>query len=245
MRRLIVCLAAVGVVTGLGAAPANAGEGNLKQFCKLTVALDTTDEPSEKQLNEYVDSAPPEIAEQVDQAVSTFEEQGEAAFEDEAFVALVTEVDQFAVDNCGFEQFEVGMQDYAFVDFPTEVEKGTVAFVVNNDGTELHEIHFVRLKGDATLDDILALPPDAEDSEFEELGTEVRGGAFAFPGASDIAFVTFKKPGTYVALCSIPVGTTPEAVEAEESGGEEHEEGSEEAPPHFTEGMAAEFEVVA
>src|SRR5687767_11045705 len=105
MRRLIVCLAAAAAVTAFGVSSAAAGEGNLKQFCKLTVAIDAGDEPSEKQLNEYRDAAPPEIAEQVDQAVTTFEEQGEDAFEDDAFTALITEIDQFAVDNCGFEPF--------------------------------------------------------------------------------------------------------------------------------------------
>ncbi|MGQ0805354.1 MAG: hypothetical protein ACT4PI_16015 [Actinomycetota bacterium] len=231
MRRLTVCLAVVALVTVFGVSSALAGEGDLKQFCKTAVKIDQVDEPSEKLLAKFRDTAPPEIADQVDQAVTTFEEQGEAAFEDEAFIALLAEIDQFVVDNCGYEVIDVTLQDYAFDGVPGEIEKGTVAFNLTNEGTELHEIHFIRLKGDATLEDILELPADAEEHEFEEFGTEVAGGGFAFPGASDVALVNFKKTGNYVALCSIPVGTTPDVPD----GGS--------GPPHFTEGMAAVFEV--
>lgn len=239
MRRLIVCLAVAALATVFGVSSASAGEGDLEQWCKTEVKLDQVDAPTEKLLQKFRDTAPPEIAEQVDQGVTQFEEQGEDAFEDEAFVALITEIDQFAVDNCGYEVVDVVMGDYSFTGIPAEIEKGTVAFNLTNEGAELHEIAFLRLKGDATLDDVVA----AEEDEFDELATEVKGAGFAFPGASDVAFITFKKPGNYVALCHIPVGTTPESVEAEEGGGEEHEEGGEEAPPHYTEGMAAEFEV--
>jgi len=236
MRRLTVCGAVVAVVTVFGASAALAGEGDLKKFCKTAVAIDNAGEegPSEKQLQRFRDTAPPDIADQVDQAVTTFEEQGEAAFEDDAFIALITEIDVFTVDNCGFEQLVVSMRDYAFDGVPGEIEKGTVAFNLTNEGTELHEMHFIRLKGDATLEDILELPADAEEHEFEEFGSEVAGGGFAFPGDSDVALVKFKKTGTYVALCSIPVGSTPEAGDEGGSG-----------PPHYTEGMAAEFEVTS
>ncbi len=42
--------------------------------------------------------------------------------------------------------------------------------------------------------------------------------------------MALKKTGNYAALCFIPVGTTSEETEGT-------------GPPHFTEGMAAEFEV--
>ena len=232
MRRLTVCLALVALVSAYGVSAAVAGEGDLKKFCKTNVALDGSEEPSDAQVEKLRDTAPPEIAETTDAAVTQFQEEGEAAFDDEAFVALLAEIDQFVVDNCGYEVFDVTMQDYAFDGVPAEIEKGTVGFNLSNEGTELHEIHFIRLKGDATLEDILDLPADAEEHEFEEFGTELAGGGFAFPGASDLALVKFKKPGNYVALCSIPVGTTPDAAEEGGSG-----------PPHFQEGMAAEFEV--
>lgn len=236
MRRLTIALAVVATVTAFGASSVLAGEGDVKKFCKTAVAIDTAAEgPSEKQLNAYRDSAPPEIADQVDQAVTTFEEQGEAAFEDEAFNALLAEIDDFVLDNCDFEQFTVRMQDFAFEGVPEEVEKGTVAFTLLNEGEELHEFAVLRLKGDTTLDDILEAAEGASEDEFDdelgELATEVRGGGFAFPGDTDVALMNLKKTGRYVAFCFIPVGTTPDAPD----GGT--------GPPHFTEGMAAAFEV--
>jgi hypothetical protein len=120
---------------------------------------------------------------------------------------------------------------------PSEVETGALAFKLTNEGTEIHEIRFVRLKGDATLDDLLELPEDASEEEIGELGSQVRGGGAAFPGQSDMAYVNLKKPGNYVAICFIPVGSTPELFDGTGEFGT--------GPPHFAEGMAAEFEVVA
>jgi hypothetical protein len=236
MRRLTVCLAVIAVATVFGASAAVAGEGNVKKFCKTWVAVDSAEEgPSDKQLEKLRDTAPPEIADTVDAAVTQFEEEGEDAFEDDAFIALLAEVDQFVIDNCGYQQITVRMQDFAFEGLPEEVEKGTVAFSVLNEGEELHEFVVLRLKGDATLDDLLELPEDAAEEDFEELVSEVPGGGFAFPGDSDLALVKLKKTGTYVAICFIPVGSTPET--ADEEGGS--------GPPHFTEGMVTEFEVTS
>ena len=231
MRRLTVCLAVVGLVTAFGASSAGAAGGDVEKFCKTAIKVDQVEEPGEKLLAKFSDTAPPEIVDTVDAAITQFQEEGEAAFEDEAFIALLAEIDQFVVDNCGFEVVDVTMQDYAFDGLPAELPTGTVALRLTNEGTELHEMHFHRLTGDSTLDDLLALGDDATEEDAEGLGPEIKGGGFAFPGASDVAFVTFKKPGTYVALCSIPVGSTPDA----EEGGD--------GPPHFSQGMAAEFEV--
>jgi hypothetical protein len=221
-----------GLVAGLGAAPAAGGEGNVKRFCKANLAVDNADAPSDRLLERLRDAAPPEIAETVDAAVTAFQEQGEDAFEDETFLTALGEIDEFVLDNCGYEQIEVSMQDYAFDGVPDEVNKGVVAFNLTNDGAELHEFTIGRLKGDATLEDILDLPEDAPEEDYEEFIREVPGGGFAFPEESDLALVNLKKTGNYVALCFIPVGSTPDAAEEGGSG-----------PPHLHEGMAAEFEV--
>lgn len=239
MRRLTVCLAVVALVVAFGVSSAVAGEGNVKRFCKANVAIDTAEEgPSNRQVERLRDTAPPEIADTVDTAVTLFQEEGEEAFENEAFSDALAEIDQFVLDNCGFEQATVRMQDFAFEGMPEEVEKGTVAFSLLNEGDELHEFVVLRLKGDTSLDDILELSEDASEEEFEEelgdLASEVRGGGFAFPGESDLALMTFKKTGRYVALCFIPVGSTPESGDEGGSG-----------PPHFVEGMTAVFAVTS
>ena len=237
MRKLTASLAAVAVALAFGASSALAGEGDVQKFCKANVAIDSAEEgPTNKQLEKLRSTAPPEIAETADAAVTQFQEEGEDAFDDEAFNALLNEIDEFVLDNCDFQQFTVRMQDYAFEGVPEEVEKGTVAFSLLNEGQELHEFAVLRLKGDATLDDVLEAAEGASEEELEdelgELASDVRGGGFAFPGETDLALINLKKTGRYVAICFIPVGTTPETVEEGGTGA-----------PHFVEGMVAAFEV--
>jgi hypothetical protein len=238
VRKFVGMLLLGGLVAGLSAIPAAAGEGNLKKFCKTNVAIDASEEgPSDRLLERLGNTAPPEIADTVDSAVSAFQEQGEAVFEDPTFVDAIAEIDQFVLDNCDYEQVDVTMEDYSFTGIPDEVEAGTIAFSLTNDGAELHEFVVFQLRGDATLDDLLELPEDATEEDFGEFVKPVPGGGFAEPGASDLALVKLNKDGNYVALCFIPVGSTDEAsAEAAEEAG---------APPHFMEGMAAEFEVTS
>jgi uncharacterized cupredoxin-like copper-binding protein len=239
VRRMIaaltVVLAVIGSVTGLQVVSAfGVTGGDLAGFCRANVALDAAAEgPNPRLLERFRDTAPPAIADTVDSAVTTFEEEGEAAFEDPAFVAALAAIDQFVVDNCGYEVVEVAMGDYTFEGIPRSVPKGVVAFSLRNEGAELHEFVVGRLKGNATLDDVLALPEDASEKEQRALLQEVPGGGFASPGQSDLALVNFKRTGRYVALCFIPVGSTPDAPD----------EGS--GPPHAHEGMAAEFRVTS
>jgi hypothetical protein len=233
MRRLAVCLTLVALVTAFGVLPAGAGEGDVRKFCKTNRALDkafSSEDPDPDKVNRLLDraaeTAPPEIADAVNVAVPAFKEDPESAFEDPAVAEAVGQIEQFEYENCTDEQIEVTFEDYAFVGLPGEIEKGTVGFQLTNAGAEAHEIVFFRLKGDATLDDLL----EAEDEdEFENLASEA-GGGFALPGETGFTTATFKKTGNYAALCFIPVGTTSEETEGT-------------GPPHFAEGMAAEFEV--
>jgi hypothetical protein len=85
-----------------------------------------------------------------------------------------------------------------------------------------------------SITEILALPE-------EEAMTKVSfvGGTFAMPGDENNTGATFVDltPGEYAFVCSVPVGATPDNIPALESG--EFEGG----PPHFTQGMVAEFTV--
>lgn len=233
MRRLGAALVVAAVVLAVGALPAAGGEGDVKRFCKTLAGIDkafSAEEPDPDKLNRLLDraadTAPPEIADAVGVAIPAFKENPETAFEDPAVEEAVADIEQFEYEGCGYEQFQVTFEEYAFVGLPDEIEKGTVAFELTNEGTEAHEIVVFRLKGDATLDDLL----EAEEDEFEDLAREV-GGGFAEPGETGYASITLKKTGNYAALCFIPVGTTAE------------EEGT--GPPHAEEGMAAEFEVTS
>lgn len=232
-RKFVVVVAAIGCAIGVQAGVGVAATGGgVAAFCKVNLAVDASPEgPTPKLLQRFRDTAPADIAQAVDDAVTMFEDEGEEAFENPAFVAAIAEIDQYVVDNCGYETVDVSMGDYSFTGIPDSLDKGVVAFVLSNDGAEFHELSVVRLKGDTTVDDILALPEDAKAKERNKLVQEVPGGGFAAPGQSDVALINLKKPGRYVALCFIPVGTTPDA----EDGGD--------GPPHAHEGMTAEFTV--
>ena len=135
---------------------------NVKAFCRKTWPS-TVDEPSERLLERLRRTAPDEIADTVDTAVTTFAELGEDVFEDPAFVAAIAEIDQFVVDECGYQTVDVTMADDSFEGIPARLDTGVVAFSLRNEGVELHELTVGKLKGDATLDDILELPADASE----------------------------------------------------------------------------------
>ena len=232
MRKIFIAAVVACVAAAFAASPVSAQEGDLEAFCDASLEVDVADEPSPELLEELQSTAPPEIAASVETAVTTFEELGEDAFEDEAFNAAIVAMDTFVAANCGFEIVDVDMGDYSFSGIPSELPTGVVALQLSNTGEEFHELTLYRLKGDKTLDDVLDLPDDAKEKAYKKLLKEVPGGGFAEPGASDLALIELKKPGNYVALCFIPVGSTPE--NAEEGG---------DGPPHLHAGMATEFEV--
>ena len=231
----LIAGAVVAVAMAVVAAPAGAvgaGEGSAKKFCKASRALDVAfaaEEPNLRTVNRLLDTlaktAPSGVSDAVDIAVPAFKENPETAFEDPAVAAAVGEIEAYEYESCGYEQVDVTLEDYAFSGLPAELDKGTTAFRLTNAGAEAHEMFVVKLKGDATVDDLLA----AEESEFDSLAEEV-GGGFALPGEEGYATVALRKPGRYAAVCFIPVGTTSETAEGT-------------GPPHATQGMTAEFEV--
>jgi hypothetical protein len=234
VRKFVVTLGLGGLVVGLGAFPAAAGSGNLKKFCKTNIAVDkafSAEEPNLNKINDLldtaIDAAPPDIADAVETAATAIQEDPQTAFEDPVVGEAVSQIDQFVLDECGYEVVSVTMADYSFTGIPEELEKGTAAFNVTNEGAEAHVVVVFRFKGDETLDEILEL----SEEEAEERVTIV-GEAYADPGDSNIGFIPLKKTGRYAAICPIPVGSTPEAGDEGGSG-----------PPHFVEGMATEFEV--
>lgn len=150
------------------------------------------------------------------------------------FDAAYAEVVGFVSDNCGFATLDVLAKDYSFGGIGPDVPAGPTVINLTNDGTELHEIALIRKNDDVTqsFEELLALPEE----EAMKLTTSA-GSAFAFPGEVGHTVVDLK-PGEYIALCFIPEGFTPEALEEMEAGGPEPE-----GPPHFMKGMQHEFTV--
>lgn len=180
------------------------------------------------------DAAPEEVREDLTRIVEIFEEKGPGAFEDEEFGRLNTEVNTAAIDLCDAESIEVTAVDYSFQGVPSTIPAGRVGVNFENKGKELHEFVLLRKNDDTTesFDELLELP---EEEAMEKVTSGF--GAFAFPGSSDSRIIELEA-GEYLAVCFIPVGLTPEVAEAAESGGEEPQ-----GPPHFTQGMRAEFTV--
>ena len=131
---------------------------------------------------------------------------------------------------------EVTATEYAFEGLPETVPVGT-EFTFTNGGKEAHELVLLNIPDDEKrpVEELLALPPE----EAQKLGPP-QGVAVAAPGQDGMVVdgtLVAEKPGRYVAVCFVPVGTTelPEGPpqEGEEQGG----------PPHFTQGMVREFTV--
>ena len=210
------CDAAIDIETSLGAGRADVGE----------------------QLQTAEDNAPEEVSESVTSLVRLLrevlaaenEEEGFAIFESPEFTQADDEIDQWMLDNCeGVEKVEVTAVDYEFQGMPPSVPSGQVAFTLDNQGTEVHELVLFQINEGVTetVEQLLQLPEEEVMTKITEFG-----GSFAEPGDSGTFFLNLES-GRYGAVCFVPVGSTPEA-------GEEVE-----GPPHTTEGMFAEFEATS
>lgn len=215
-------------------------------FCEAGPEVDRTlnegDEPDpeaiEQALQAAETSAPPELEDAVTTAAGTvrqiLETQDFALFESEEMTKALTEINDYYVSDCGFEELEITARDYAFQGFPASIPAGTAVLRFTNEGTELHEAAIMRIDDpELGAEQLLELP------EEEARGKVTRvGGSFAMPGQSTSATVIFDEPGTYAVFCFIPQGLTPEVAEEADAGGAEPE-----GPPHAVLGMTAELTV--
>ena len=178
-------------------------------------------------------SAPADIAD----TAATFVAEGRAALEagpSDAFFAAYGEVAAWMSGNCDYQVVDVTAVDYSFSGVPETLEAGPTVFNFANDGTEEHEFVFVRINDDVTMsiEELIALPEEEANSMIT-----FGGATFAMPGTS-AATVAELEPGRWAAVCFIPVGSTPEAVEDATENSTEIE-----GPPHAMSGMVVEFTV--
>ena len=144
-----------------------------------------------------------------------------AQFDDPAAFAAFSEVGGVVHEGCGYEPVDVTGVDYAFEGIPETLAAGPTSFSFTNDGTEEHEmVMFRKADGETrSFEELFALPE-------EEAGDAVTFTAATFSPIGETTYALADlEPGQYAAVCFIPVG------------------GAEDGPPHFTEGMLAEFEV--
>lgn len=235
---------------------------------EIQEALASFGEQLEPLLTDLEGSAPEEIA---GDAATLAEEarKGLETGDDPAGVPAYQEadaaVDAFAIDACDYQTADVTAVDYAYEGLPATLEAGPTAFAFSNEGEEVHEMILFRLNDDTeeSVEELLQLPEEESQSKIA-----FTGAAFGPPGAEDTAFVDLEA-GRYAVVCFIPTGATSmEVLEAagpppgeesdeaapgegasEEGGPSEDASeadgapGAELGPPHFTQGMLAEFEV--
>lgn len=135
--------------------------------------------------------------------------------------------------------------DYAYVGVPATVAAGSKFTLSNSSESELHEMVFFRLSDDETrpASELMQLPQE----EFGALlNTMPAGVLLSMPGSDEtipaLGDGTISEPGRYLVICSIPTGADPAeyiAASAEANGAPEVPGG----PPHFVNGMFAEFTV--
>jgi hypothetical protein len=167
-------------------------------------------------------SAPDDLTANVEglsTVLSAAAESGDAPTGDPAFVENIAPVDEFALAQCSDQTVEVTAVDYSFQGLPDTIDAGTVGFKLTNGGSEEHVlVVFKFTDGDTTsVEDLLALPEDQVPQH-----ATFAGAAGAAPGEWGASFMQLG-PGRYAAFCPIPM--------------------SGDGPPHFTQGMTAEFEV--
>lgn len=142
-----------------------------------------------------------------------------------------------AASTPGADAVTVTGVEYAYQGVPDSPKTGTVVTFVNG-GNEVHEVVAVRRnEGVSTsLDELLAMPEEESNQLVSFLGV-----AIASPGETAPDTITLDQPGSYIFICFIPVGTTELPSLAPDAT--PNESLLPEGPPHFVQGMVAEFNV--
>lgn len=220
------------------------GSGELAAYCEAATAIELTPpfegetdaeaqawvtDELQPRVEAVVAAAPPEIADDIaTQAAAVAEAAGTgdfAAFGGAEVDAAEERTHRFDLDNCGWQVQDVVATEYSFGEIPATLEAGTTSFELDNQGTEVHEIVVARKNPGVTdsVEDLVA--DEAGQTKVTELDD-----VNADPGSADYVVVDLE-PGEYIMVCFVPTGMT--SMDAEPST----------APPHYTQGMVAEFTV--
>ena len=180
-----------------------------------------------------VETAPDEAADDAQGLSDAFDEVLESG-DSSGFEAAVVPLTDRAAELCDWSSADVEAVDYGFEGLESSYDAGALQVAFTNGGEEMHEFLVLRKKDgvEESFEELFQLPDEEGQQKVDMVGA-----TFAPPG-DDAATVLELTPGDYAAVCFVPVGSTPEAVEAAESGGTDID-----GPPHFTEGMVAEFSV--
>ena len=152
----------------------------------------------------------------------------------EEFLSSFADLVDWMADNCGYQVIDVSAHEYAFEGLPETAKAGKTIVRLTNHGNEVHEIAFAKAKDGVTesAEELIQLPEEEAGQKVEFLSS-----GFAMPGGSGGALLD-ASDGRYIAVCFIPTGMTPAAMEAAMTSGAEPE-----GMPHAMQGMVGEFTV--
>jgi len=173
---------------------------------------------------ELRDNAPDDVQAEIDElnpAIDGLAEGDAEAFNADATFETYSAMVSKAIPACDFETASVTAVDYAFEGVPETLPAGTVAIDFTNasEGEEHEMVVFKNNDPSLSIEELLELPEEEAESKIT-----FAGAAFAPPGGEGSALLNLEA-GDYSMICFVPVG------------------GGEDGPPHFTEGMVAEFTV--
>ncbi len=252
----VLVLAATGCGDDDDDASENAGNGddtaaaaNLEDFCEASVELSLLFSREEAPTHEVADPLFEQFQDNADEladydgvaddvgvmvaAANAYIDGQEDAFEGDEFNASVGRVDAHTYESCEAEKGEYSTVEYSFVGIPAEVPAGLNIVKVTNEGNEIHEVALFRKNDGVTqpMSEIL----DLDEEEGQALVTDAGFTFVGEPGSVSYLYARLT-PGSYAAVCFLPVGAVD--FPTLETLGE-----SEDAAPHFSQGMITEFSV--
>ena len=216
---------------------AEASSPEVEAFCTALVATENAvDSEDPEVIGPAVEAvnaaAPDDDALAIVEAVAATFEAGGPEFE-EAYAELL----DYERANCGFAELNLTASEYVFNGFPAELPAGPIIVSLENIGTEVHELTFIRFNDGVTLtaDELFALP-----AEQQQAVATFAGIAYVHPGDTfgqlyDLA------PGRYLAVCTLPENADPEIMSQMEVPGATEPEDADFGRPHYTLGMIHEF----
>jgi hypothetical protein len=222
-HKRLTALAAIGAAVA-GLVPASLAAASQPQpaasgdeYCSAHLALEAaivSDDPEDDApaAEAAAAAAPDDVAAALATASENAPTDGPPAPEySEAWATVI----DYVRETCGFAELDVLAQDYSFGGIGGEVAAGPTVINFLNEGTEYHELVLVRRNEGvtATVDELLAMPEDESDAMVTFVGF-----VLAAPGESSATVIDLA-PGSYIGLCFIPVGTTPEALAEMMAGG--------------------------
>jgi plastocyanin len=157
---------------------------------------------------------------------------------DSADTSPIASAESSATSPLGTDGVTVTGVEYAYEGVPESAKAGTMVTFVNG-GNEVHEIVAIRRNEGVTttLEELLAMPEEESNKLVSFLGVAV-----ASPGETAPEMITLDQPGGYIFICFIPVGTTELPSLAPDAT--PNESLLPDGPPHFVQGMVAEFSVI-